>query len=129
MYNVSCEYLFQGFIYNQSMWSIYLHSMCEVWMPPKFLKFSGFGHTLGPWWRDSCVLVCLGWGVCICESIFLIFFRSCHQPLCKRPPKLGVLSKKRFGYFFRAPFFLGKWCGVATYFLYQKKKLSTNYMT
>ena len=49
MYNVTCEYLFQGFIYNQSMQSIYLHSMCEVWMPSKFLKFSGFGHTLGPW--------------------------------------------------------------------------------
>ena len=31
-------------------------------------------------------------------------------------------SKKReiFGVLFRAPFFLGKWCGIATYFLYKK---------
>ena len=36
--------------------------------------------------------------------------------MCERSPKLGVLSKKRFEYFFRAPFFLNKWCGVATYF-------------
>ena len=33
------------------------------------------------------------------------------------------LKKERFfGVLFRAPLFLGKWCGVAAYFLYQKKK-------
>ena len=31
-------------------------------------------------------------------------------------------KKRDFRYLFRAPLFLGKWCGVATYFLYQKKK-------
>ena len=29
-------------------------------------------------------------------------------------------KKKDFRYLFRAPLFLGKWCGVATYFLYKK---------
>ena len=37
---------------------------------------------------------------------------------------LESASKKReiIGVLFRAPFFLGKWCGVATYFLYKKKR-------
>ena len=42
-------------------------------------------------------------------------------------------TKKRFGYLFRPPLFLGKWYGVATYFsLYKKGKekiLITKYMT
>ena len=37
---------------------------------PKFLLV---GHTLGPWQRDSCMLVSLEWGVSVCESLFLIF--------------------------------------------------------
>ena len=41
----------------------------------------------------------------------------------------GALKKEIFGCFFKAPLFLGKWCGVTTYFLYKKKKkknLNTN---
>ena len=43
---------------------------------------------------------------------------------CERsqPPMRKGSLKKRIGCFFRIPLFLGKWCGVATYFLYQKKK-------
>ena len=50
---------------------------------------------------------------------------------CERPPKLGgALKKEIFGCFFKTPRFLGKWYGVATYFLYKKKKkLNTIYMT
>ena len=43
------------------------------------------------------------------------------NPSCERPPKVGALKKERFfGVLFRAPLFLGKWSGVATYFLYKK---------
>ena len=38
-----------------------------------------------------------------------------------RDRKLLVLSKKRFRCFLRAPLFLGKWCGVVTYFFMQNK--------
>ena len=40
----------------------------------------------------------------------------------------SCLSKKRdfFGVLFRATLFLGKWCGVATYFLYKKEKEKLN---
>ena len=39
--------------------------------------------------------------------------------MCERPG--NCLSKKRdFLVFFKAPLFLGKWCGVTTYFLYKK---------
>ena len=40
-------------------------------------------------------------------------------------------KERFFGVLFRAPLFLGKWCGVATYFLYKKiriKILITKYM-
>ena len=53
--------------------------------------------------------------------------RSRH---CERPGQSGAL-KKEIWVLLRAPLFLGKWCGVATYFLYQKekrKKGNTNYM-
>ena len=43
-----------------------------------------------------------------------------HTHVCVRPGKTWVLSKKRFKYF-KAPLFLVKWYGVATYFLYKKK--------
>ena len=37
-------------------------------------------------------------------------------------------KKRFFGVFFKAPIFLGKWFGVATYFLYKKnKKKKTKY--
>ena len=41
---------------------------------------------------------------------------------------LKVASQKRkiFGVFFRALLFLGKWYGVATYFLYKKEKEKLN---
>ena len=42
-----------------------------------------------------------------------------YYGLCERL-KNWVLLKKRFGVLLRAPLFLGKWCGVATYFLYKK---------
>ena len=35
-------------------------------------KFILVGRTLGPWQRDSCMLVSLEWG-CVYESLFLIF--------------------------------------------------------
>ena len=38
------------------------------------------------------------------------------------------LKKKIFGVLFRAPLFLGKWYGVATYFFIQKIR-KTKYMT
>ena len=44
-------------------------SMRLVWTRNFVLRFS---LTLGPWLCDSCVLVFLG-GVCVCESLFLIF--------------------------------------------------------
>ena len=46
---------------------------------------------------------------------------------CERP---GKFPQKReiFGVFFREPLFLGKWCGVATYFFLYKKKIN-KYMT
>ena len=37
------------------------------------------------------------------------------------------LKKKRFGYLFRVPLFLGKWYGVATYFSLYKKKEKKKY--
>ena len=37
----------------------------------------------------------------------------------ERPGELGAL-KKEIGVLLRAPLFLGKWRGVATYFLYKK---------
>ena len=39
---------------------------------------------------------------------------------CERPPKLGVPLKKEIWVLFRAPLFLGKCYGVATYFFIQK---------
>ena len=41
-------------------------------------------------------------------------------PGCERLPKRGALKKEIFGCFFKTPLFLGKRCGVATYFLYKK---------
>ena len=43
---------------------------------------------------------------------------------------LESASQKReiFGVLLRAPLFLGKWCGVATYFLYQKKKYNFTWL-
>ena len=38
---------------------------------------------------------------------------------------LGAL-KKEIGVLLREPLFLGKWCGVATYFLYKKIRKNTN---
>ena len=49
-----------------------------------------------------------------------------HYGLCERPENC-VLSKKRFGVLLRASLFLGKWCGVATYFLYKKNKKKYKY--
>ena len=46
---------------------------------------------------------------------------SLAQRKCERPWKLGAL-KKEILVLLRAPPFFDKWCGVATYFLYQKKK-------
>ena len=50
-----------------------------------------------------------------------LFWVVCHPSKIVRDRENQVLSKKRFWYFFRAPLFLGKWCEVATYFLYKKK--------
>ena len=40
----------------------------------------------------------------------------------------GALKKEIFGCFFRAPFFLSKWCGVVTYFLYKKIRKKKNWI-
>ena len=60
---------------------------------------------------------------------FLRSYTLFKNSLCERLGKLGLL-KKRFGCFFKAPLFLGKWCVVTTYFLYKKnkKKLIQLYM-
>ena len=42
--------------------------------------------------------------------------------ICVRDCENQVLSKKRFGCF-KVPLFLGKWCGVPTYFIYSKIKI------
>ena len=42
-------------------------------------------------------------------------------------PKNWVLLKKRFGMLLREPLFLGKWCGVATYFSYKKIRKKYKY--
>ena len=57
------------------------------------------------------------------------YFVQCQtkagKEICERPQK--YLSKKEiFECFFKTPLFLGKWCGVTTYFLYQKKKKNLN---
>ena len=44
--------------------------------------------------------------------------RSCH---CEKLPKY-LSTKEIFGVLLRAPLFLGKWCGVATYFFFFIKK-------
>ena len=49
-----------------------------------------------------------------------------------RDRKSASEKKRDFWVFWKTPLFLGKWCGVATYFfLYKKKekKLNTKYMT
>ena len=48
---------------------------------------------------------------------------------CERLGKLGA-PKKEIWVLLRAPIFLGKWCGVATYFLYKKKEkhINTSYI-
>ena len=50
-----------------------------------------------------------------------------HESNVRDHQNRGAL-KKRFGCFLRALIFLGKWCGVTTYFFIQKnkKKLNTN---
>ena len=42
-----------------------------------------------------------------------------NTTMCERPQKLS-LKKRDFWSFFRESLFFGKWCGVATYFLYKK---------
>ena len=50
-------------------------------------------------------------------------------PHYDRPEKVP-LKKKDFCVLFRVPLFLGKWCGVTTYFLYKKiRKTKYKYMT
>ena len=44
-----------------------------------------------------------------------------NTTMCERPQKLS-LKKRDFWSVFKAFLFFGKWCGVATYFLYKKKK-------
>ena len=46
-----------------------------------------------------------------------------------RDHKSASQKQEIFGVFFRAPLFLGKWCGVTTYFLYKKiRKTKYKYM-
>ena len=40
---------------------------------------------------------------------------------CERPQTWGAL-KKEIWILFKAPLFLGKWCGVTTYLFYTKNK-------
>ena len=60
--------------------------------------------------------------------MFLELSYFCRLTYCER----CVPQKKKFGYLFRAPIFLGKWYGVVIYFsLYKKlrkKILITKYM-
>ena len=70
------------------------------------------------------------WTICIsatCGGIDLTRARVCDLGMgmekCYAPVRdRQRASQKReiFRVFFRAPLFLGKWCGVATYFLYKK---------
>ena len=55
-------------------------------------------------------------------SIFLLF--SSTKQMSVRDCQIWVPLKKKeiFRVLFRAPPFLGKWCGGATYFLNKKKK-------
>ena len=54
---------------------------------------------------------------------FMNFLKINYILYCERPGKSDTL-KKEIGVLLRAPLFLGKWCGVATYFLYKKEKLN-----
>ena len=49
-----------------------------------------------------------------------------NTTMCERPQKLS-LKKRDFWSVFKAFLFFGKWCGVATYFLYKKKEKKTKY--
>ena len=59
---------------------------------------------------------------------FRDFNKACPKdnfplPHCDRPEKVPLKKKKKKKkVLLRAPLFLGKWCGVATYFLYKKNK-------
>ena len=58
--------------------------------------------------------------VCVCERE-----RERERERAQNWVPLKKKKKKRFvGVLFRTPLFLGKWCGVATYFFIQKKKKS-----
>ena len=79
------------------------HFQKQVKRTKIFLIWSTYGwvHTHHIWTLDLCVVV--------------------------RDLESSASKKKRFfGVFFKAPLFLGKWYGVATYFLYKKNKEKKN---
>ena len=61
------------------------------------------------------------------SSLLVIFLLPSPRLLWETAKLWGAL-KKEIWVLWRAPLFLGKWCGVATYFFIQKnKKKKTNY--
>ena len=57
---------------------------------------------------------------------FMNFSKINYILYCERPGKSDTL-KKEIGVLLRAPLFLGKWCGVTTFFFFNTKNKEKKY--